>query len=543
MRKSKFSLKTKLQYFFAVLALIVGIHQGAAQGTTAFTYQGQLHDSGTNANGNYTMTFTLYDSASGNNEIGTAITTNATLVNGLFTVNLDFGAGAFSGNTRWLNLTVQSGSDVETLTPRVQVLPAPYALFANAANTASNLTGTLPSAQLSGSYSNVVTFNNPTNTFIGQGGGLTEVNAATLGGFSPNDFAQLAGNPVFTGDPVFTNIPVFTGDATFTGNPFFYGIPVFNGTPVFNGNPIFTGNPVFTNIPVFTGDATFTGNPFFYGIPVFNGTPVFNGNPIFNGNPLFTNNPSFTGNPTFSGIPAFNQQFNMTGGWSIGVGTGGNTNYAVPNSLYFYNGAQQMIIGPSGTTLNGQPAAVAINGGLGVIGAGILVSTGNVTLTQGDVKLQNGNVVVTGDILDTGVVNITGNLNVNGSGVSGNIKANDLLYNTADGANDNAVAAPATPASLEGQVVLNQMASLPISTWTSQKDPNIQHIGPKAHDFQAAFGLGKDDQTISLVDESGVALAAIQGLNEKLKEDDAQINALKKRLSDLEQAVKTSLQK
>jgi hypothetical protein len=501
MRKSKFSLKTKLQYFFAVLALIVGIHQGAAQGTTAFTYQGQLHDSGTNANGNYTMTFTLYDSASGNNEIGTAITTNATLVNGLFTVNLDFGAGAFSGNTRWLNLTVQSGSDVETLTPRVQVLPAPYALFANAANTASNLTGTLPSAQLSGSYSNVVTFNNPTNTFIGQGGGLTEVNAATLGGFSPNDFAQLAGNPVFTGDPVFTNIPVFTGDATFTGNPFFYGIPVFNGTPVFNGNP------------------------------------------IFNGNPLFTNNPSFTGNPTFSGIPAFNQQFNMTGGWSIGVGTGGNTNYAVPNSLYFYNGAQQMIIGPSGTTLNGQPAAVAINGGLGVIGAGILVSTGNVTLTQGDVKLQNGNVVVTGDILDTGVVNITGNLNVNGSGVSGNIKANDLLYNTADGANDNAVAAPATPASLEGQVVLNQMASLPISTWTSQKDPNIQHIGPKAHDFQAAFGLGKDDQTISLVDESGVALAAIQGLNEKLKEDDAQINALKKRLSDLEQAVKTSLQK
>jgi hypothetical protein len=43
--------------------------------------------------------------------------------------------------------------------------------------------------------------------------------------------------------------------------------------------------------------------------------------------------------------------------------------------------------------------------------------------------------------------------------------------------------------------------------------------------------------------EDGVALAAIQGLNEKLKEKDAQIKALEKRLADLEQLVKTSAQK
>jgi hypothetical protein len=64
-----------------------------------------------------------------------------------------------------------------------------------------------------------------------------------------------------------------------------------------------------------------------------------------------------------------------------------------------------------------------------------------------------------------------------------------------------------------------------------------------AHDFQAAFGLGKDDNTISLVDESGVALAAIQALNEKLKEKDAQIAILNKRLGDLEQIVNTFTQK
>src|SRR5262249_24529273 len=40
----------------------------------------------------------------------------------------------------------------------------------------------------------------------------------------------------------------------------------------------------------------------------------------------------------------------------------------------------------------------------------------------------------------------------------------------------------------------------------------IRHMGPMAQDFRAAFGLGEDDTTISVVDEQGVALAAIQGL-------------------------------
>ena len=76
----------------------------------------------------------------------------------------------------------------------------------------------------------------------------------------------------------------------------------------------------------------------------------------------------------------------------------------------------------------------------------------------------------------------------------------------------------------------------------------VRHLGPMAQDFHSAFGLdGKDDKHISVVDEGGVALAAIQGLNEKLKEKDAQkdaeIKALEKRLSYLEQLVKTSAQK
>ncbi|MGO8764398.1 MAG: glycine-rich domain-containing protein [Limisphaerales bacterium] len=131
-------MKAKLQYLCILLALLAGIHQSAAQGTTAFTYQGQLHDTGTNANGAYTMTFKLYDAATSGNQIGSTLTTSPTLVNGLFTVNLDFSAGAFNGGTRWLDITVQSGSDSEELTPRVQVLPTPYAQFAAVAATVTN---------------------------------------------------------------------------------------------------------------------------------------------------------------------------------------------------------------------------------------------------------------------------------------------------------------------------------------------------------------------------------------------------------------------
>src|ERR1035437_6537265 len=93
----------KIQKLFVVLALLAGIHQAAAQGTTAFTYQGQLRDGGTNANGAYTMIFKLYDAATSTNQIGSTITTSATLANGLFSVNLDFGAVPFNGSARWLD--------------------------------------------------------------------------------------------------------------------------------------------------------------------------------------------------------------------------------------------------------------------------------------------------------------------------------------------------------------------------------------------------------------------------------------------------------
>jgi uncharacterized protein DUF642 len=56
----------------------------------------------------------------------------------------------------------------------------------------------------------------------------------------------------------------------------------------------------------------------------------------------------------------------------------------------------------------------------------------------------------------------------------------------------------------------------------------------EAQGFQAAFQLDADDKPISVVDEGGVALAAIQGLNQKLEEARAGNAELKQRLEALE---------
>ena len=83
--------------------------------------------------------------------------------------------------------------------------------------------------------------------------------------------------------------------------------------------------------------------------------------------------------------------------------------------------------------------------------------------------------------------------------------------------------------------ILNRLAALPIQGWRYTNEiAGIRHIGPMAQDFKAAFGLGKDDKFIGFVDEQGVALAAIQGLNQKLNEQlkarDEEIAGLRSRL-------------
>ncbi len=98
-------------------------------------------------------------------------------------------------------------------------------------------------------------------------------------------------------------------------------------------------------------------------------------------------------------------------------------------------------------------------------------------------------------------------------------------------------------AAVDSQKVLAKVAAMPITTWNYKDDTNTRHLGPMAQDFHGAFGIGQDDKTITFLDEGGVALAAIQGLNQKLAEKDAQLQALAKEVSELKALVQTIVQK
>ena len=93
--------------------------------------------------------------------------------------------------------------------------------------------------------------------------------------------------------------------------------------------------------------------------------------------------------------------------------------------------------------------------------------------------------------------------------------------------------APVNPAE-----VLQKVAALPITEWSYKTIAGARHVGPMAQDFHAAFGLGSDDKGISTVDADGVALAAIQGLNQKLELTQRENAALKERVERLEKLLR-----
>lgn len=117
------------------LAMAAGLagaaaRSGAAPQLAAFTYQGQLEQSGAPVNGERDLVFRLYDSAEGGQTIGAPVTADDyPVADGLFMIDLSF-PDAFAGEQLWLEIEV----DGVTLTPRQPVTAAPVAMYALAGN-------------------------------------------------------------------------------------------------------------------------------------------------------------------------------------------------------------------------------------------------------------------------------------------------------------------------------------------------------------------------------------------------------------------------
>lgn len=89
---------------------------------------------------------------------------------------------------------------------------------------------------------------------------------------------------------------------------------------------------------------------------------------------------------------------------------------------------------------------------------------------------------------------------------------------------------------VDADSVLGRLAVLPIQRWHYKADPaGVRHVGPTAQDFRAAFGLGANDKTISMVDADGVNMLAIQALERRTRELQAEHAALRREAAALRQ--------
>jgi len=127
-----------------VPATIITACAGLAQAQpidSAFTYQGELRDSGLLADGLYDINFALFASETGGIAIAAELIEDVQVENGLFTTEIDFGASAFTqGEKRWMLIQVSpaNAGSFSSLSPRQEINATPFATFATEAMDAQN---------------------------------------------------------------------------------------------------------------------------------------------------------------------------------------------------------------------------------------------------------------------------------------------------------------------------------------------------------------------------------------------------------------------
>lgn len=211
-------MKTLTAVFITGLVLLFSISVDAQ--TTAFNFQGRLNDGTSPANGRYDLQFKLFDAITGGAQVGsTADRPNLTLINGVFSTTLDYGASAFMGGVRFVEISVKpngSPNAYVVLGARQQILSVPFSVRAANATQADNAT----TAQ------NAVT-------------AQLAANASSLGGVPASNYAKLdflnLGGVRFTGNVgLGTDTPntrlTITGGAPWTASGWTASMNMENGS-------------------------------------------------------------------------------------------------------------------------------------------------------------------------------------------------------------------------------------------------------------------------------------------------------------------------
>jgi len=122
-----------LLLWFVMCAIATEVQAGASP--NAISYQGSLKRQGTLADGTFDFEFSLWNAQQNGAQIGpTVLRDDVPVAGGVFQVELDFGAAAFEGNERWLQVGVRAspgGGNLVTLQPRQRLAPSPLAVYAD----------------------------------------------------------------------------------------------------------------------------------------------------------------------------------------------------------------------------------------------------------------------------------------------------------------------------------------------------------------------------------------------------------------------------
>ena len=573
-----------------------------------------------------------------------AASVSASVVNGLFTARLgdtglpnmaELPAGLFAQPDLQLRIWFNDGvNGFAVLNPAQPLTAAPYARHA------ANFSGTLSAASLAGTYNNAVTFNNAGNSFTGNGGGLTGLDASQLTTGTVPD-AALGNIWRISGNAGTTPGTQFLG--TTDDQPLEFKVNGQRGLriePTANGRPNVIGGSLNT-VAAGVTTATIAGgalNDIGVGSPfsVIGGGDDNNiaadswGATITGGalnNIRINSDYSTIGGGSFNTIAANSFYGTIAGGFSnsavayafaagrqakanhegsfvwadnqnsdfastivnqFNIRASGGVRLNNDTSLNFGNQTRQMLnlwntsygIGVQGGAgyfrsggdffwyLGGSHSDANGNAGGGGVPLMSLKSSGRLGLgiTNPDFPLdvQSGLAVArftttnnaNGAVLslrnNTASPTYLGAINFEDSGTPGQIgylASGQMTFRVAGADRMNLQAgglsvngaivltsdrnAKADFAAVNAQEVLDKVAALPLQSWSYTNRPGVKHVGPMAQDFRAAFGLGEDDKHIATVDADGVALAAIQGLNQKVEEREASLRSeLKRRAAE-----------
>jgi len=376
----------------------------ASAQSSSFTYQGRLQDGGTNANGNYDLQFTLWDSLSGGTQQPQpsplmVSKPSVTVTNGVFTVQLDFGLSAFPGADRFLETSVRStgGGAFTLLSPRQPITSTPYAIrSASAASADSVPVGSIPPGN--SNYIQNSTGQQASANFNISGNG-------TVGGtFQANSIRALgqyrignASDPVLAAPNTNLFVGVNSGTANTGGNNTFLGFGA-------GRNNTSGGNNTFVGAGSGTNNLAGGGNSFL-GLNA-GGANLGGSSNSFFGNAAGGFNTDGNQN-SFFGAAAGNQVTTGSNNSFFGNTTGISTTTEFFNSLL--GGFADTAPGISNATAIGARAKVTQSNSL------VLGSIAGINSAGFNTNVGIGTTAPTSRLHVVGDTNLVGNLNVSGT--------------------------------------------------------------------------------------------------------------------------------